>query len=309
MTRLFSKRLRIGIYIIGILILCYLAFGICIIRTDERGVVRRFGKVIADKVSPGLHYHLPYPISRIDKVKVKETKRISVGFEIADQVLGRTPTPFQTQFLTGDRNIINIQMMVQYRVSDPVSFLFGFADVKGLIARCAEHSLTSVVSGMSVDSVLIAEKLLVQNMVRDETRRELQKYHAGVDITAVSLKSVTPPAEVADAFNDVISAREDKNRLVHEAYAYKDEMAPKARGEAGKLIKEAESYKQEKINRAKGDADRFIEIVTEYKKAKDVTSSRLYIDAMEEILPKMKKIIVDSDDNNAVDLSIIGTEK
>jgi membrane protease subunit HflK len=301
--------MRIGGYIIGILMLCYLASGIYIVSTDERGVVRRFGKVSASNVSPGLHYHWPYPISEVDKVKIRETKRISIGFEIADQVLGRTPAPLQTQFLTGDKNIINVQMMVQYRIEDPILFLFSVVDIRKIIGRCAEHSLTSVMSGTSVDSVLTVEKVLVQSKVMEEMQRELRKYRAGIQITSVNLKNVTPPAEVADAFNDVISAREDKNRFVHEAYGYKDEIVPKARGEAGKLVKQAQAYKHEIVNRARGRSDRFIEVVAEYKKAKDVTENRLYIDAMEEILPRLKKIVVDSDDDNAVDLSIIGAEK
>ena len=309
MSRPYSKTMRIGGYIIGILILCYLASGIYIVRTDERGVVRRFGKVSASNVNPGIHYHYPYPISKVDKVKIKETKRVSIGFEIADQLLGRTPEPFQTQFLTGDKNIIDIQMMVQYRIDNSVFFLFEAADIKKLIGGCAEHSLTSVISGMSVDSVLIAEKVLVQNRVMEEIQRELRKYHAGVQVTSVNLKSVTPPAEVADAFNDVISAREDKNRFVHEAYGYMDETIPEARGEAEKLIKEAESYKQEIVNRATGRADRFIETLAEYEKAKEITESRLYIDAMEEILPKLKKIVVDTNNDDTVDLSIIGVGK
>ena len=309
MSFLKDRKKRIIAYIIGILIIFYLASGIYVVRTNERGVVRRFGKVTVSNVSPGLHYRLPYPVTRVDKVKIRETKRVSIGFQMADQVLGRAPASFQTQFLTGDRNIINIQMMVQYRIENPVFFLFSVADIKGLMTRCAEHSITSVISDMPVDSVLTVEKVLVQNKVMQEMQRELRKYQAGIQITSVNLKSVKPPAEVADAFNDVISAREDRNRLVQEAYGYKDEMAPKARGEAEKMIKEAESYRQEIVNRSAGRADRFIQILAEYKKSEKVTGKRLYIDAMEEILPKLKKILVDSDGDNAVDLSIIGTEK
>jgi membrane protease subunit HflK len=270
----------------------YLATGICVIQPDEEGVVRRFGKAVR-LVPPGIHYRLPFPAEQLTRLKTKEIKRMSVGFRIIDQVQGRTPSREETQFLTGDENIINLQMMIQYAISDPAAFLFGADRVPTLVRRAGEAALTEIVGAMGVDDLLTAKKLEVQISVRDYIQETLNGYNAGVRVLAAHLTDVSPPLEVADAFRDVASAREDRNRIVNEAHGYVSDILPQARGEAQKTLQEAEAYESDVVNRATGDAERFLKAYTEYRKAKSTTATRLYLETVEQVLANSSVYVVD----------------
>ncbi len=281
----------------------YALSGIYFVQPDEQAVVQRLGKVVAERVQPGVHYRLPYPIDRVDKLKVRKVWQVTVGATLTDQTLEQAPTQ-QAEFLTGDQNLINIVMTVQYTIADPVAYLFHAKDVEGIIARAAEASLAHAVATRTVDALLTTGKVEAQNAVRQTAQQILDRqYKVGVTISAVAIGQSAPPAEVADAFRDVASARADRDRFVNEAQAYANEVIPQARGEAQKMLNEAHAYRTKKINEATGDAARFTKLAAEYAKAKQVTSDRLYIEAMEEILPKIKKLVVDP--QAGVDLGVI----
>jgi len=289
-----------------IIILGYFFSGIYSINPEEEGVKLRFGKVVEEPILPGIHYKLPYPLEKIYRIRTRETKRVSIGYQLPDNVLGRLPDVSQTQFFTGDKNLINIQMMVQYSIKDLVKYLFNTANASGLIQQCAETALNTMVSRKQVDDILTIGKVELQLDVQRKTQEHLDLYQTGVQIRSVNIQNVTPPPEVADAFKAVASAREDRNRIINEALGYQNEVLPRARGEAQKNLQAAEAYCQERINTAEGNAARFIKIFQEYEHSRDITSKRLYLEAMEEILPQMKLLIIDSENGeNVIDLSII----
>jgi membrane protease subunit HflK len=284
-------------WVVPAVVLVWLLSGIYIVRPDEQGIVRRFGK--ATKVTqPGPHYHLPLPIERVDKVKVKQVRRIEIGFRTVN-----TGPPAQYRFvpaeslmLTGDEQIIDAQIIVQYQVKDPAKFLFNVKDLEkpgGALMDAAEVALRQVVGQRPIDDVLITEKLQVEIDIRELLQRIIDRYDSGIRVIEVKLQTVRPPKEVAAAFSDVVSAKEDKERLIKEAEGYREDVLPKARGQAEKIIREAEGYKAERTKRAQGDADRFLAVLKEYEKAKDVTRKRLYLETMERILPGIRKFVID----------------
>ncbi len=282
--------------IIPAVVLLWALSGIYIVRPDEQGVVRRFGRAVR-VTEPGPHYHLPRPIEKVNKVKVKQVRRIEIGFITVSQSPARYKfIPEESLMLTGDEQIIDAQITVQYQVSDPVKFLFNVRDLErrhGALMDAAEVALRQIVGKRPIDDVLVAEKLQVEIDTRELLQRIIDRYDSGISVKEVKLQTVRPPQEVAAAFSDVVSAKEDKDRLIKEAQGYREDILPKARGKAASVIRGAEGYKAERIKRAEGDAARFLTVLKEYEKAKEVTRKRLYLETMEKILPGIRKFIVD----------------
>ena len=293
-----SRRNRI---LIGIVLL-WIASGIYIVRPDQQALVTRFGAVVNPRVYPGLHYTFPIPIDRVYKVRVNQLQRLIIGGDIADGILGRAQ-PLASQFLTGDQNIVNMRVAVQYFVAAPAQYLFRSVDVAKSVASVAQAELAKRVARRAVDAILTTEKIAIQEEVLRDAQGRLDAYRTGVRLASINIESVTPPAEVADAFRDVASARADTARIIDEAHGYANDLVPKARGEAQQTLESAQAYRESKVNEANGDGARFTAVATEYAKAPQVTAGRLYTEAMEQILPKIRKLIIDANGN--VDLSII----
>jgi membrane protease subunit HflK len=293
-----SARRRI---IIGIVALWILS-GIFLVQPDQQAVVTRFGAVTEPRVLPGIHYALPWPIDRVTKLKVQQLQRLVIGGDLPDSVVGRS-NPLASQFITGDQNIINMRVVVQYSVGVPSEYLFSNMDVSKTIQAAVEAELARRIAHSGVDAVLTTEKVAIQDETLAAAQKRINDYHAGVILSTVNIENVTPPAEAADAFRDVTNARADTTRIVNEAEGYANDLIPRARGEAQQLLESAEAYKLSKVNLATGDAARFSQIAAEYAKASEVTGHRLYIEAMEQILPKIKKMIVDPNSN--LDLTIL----
>jgi len=285
-------------WIVPILLALWLLSGIYIVGPDEQGVVRRFGRV-ARIAEPGPHYRLPSPIEKVNKPKIQQVRRIEIGFETV------SPGPparykFHTEeslMLSGDEQIIDAQIIVQYKIKDAADYLFNVRNLEGsqgTIKDAAEVALRQVVGKRPIDDVLIGEKLQVEIDIRELLQRIMDGYESGIRITEVKLQTVQPPKEVAASFSDVVSAKEDKDKLIQEAEGYKEDIIPKARGQARSVVLTAEGYKEEKIKRAQGDVAKFLAVLEEYEKAKDVTRKRLYLETMEQVLPGIKKFIIDS---------------
>jgi membrane protease subunit HflK len=287
---------------IPIVLLLWLISGVFLVQPDQQAVVTRFGAVVEPRVPPGLHYAFPWPVDSVYKLKVQQTRRLAIGGDLSDGVLGRTQ-PNISQFVTGDKNIINVNVVVQYSVGDPARFLFHTQDVAATIGAIIESELARRIAHIRVDDVLTTEKVAIQNGVRQAAQEDIDGYQTGVILATVNIDSVTPPGEVADSFRDVASARADAIRTVSESQGYANDLLPRARGEAVQLVESARAYKESKVNIATGDASRFTQIAAEYAKAPKVTSDRTYIEAMEQILPKIRKMIVDPNGN--VDLTIV----
>ncbi len=286
-------------WIIPAVVVLWFLSGIYIVRPDEQGVVRMFGKAVR-VTQPGPHYHLPGPIEKVDKVKVKKVRRIEIGFRtVSPGPPARYAfVPEESLMLTGDEQIIDAQIIVQYQVRDPEKFLFnvrGLERPQGALTDAAEVALRQVVGQRPIDDVLIYEKLQVEIDIRELLQRIIDNYNSGLKVIEVKLQTVRPPKEVAAAFSDVVSAKEDKDRFIKEAEGYREDILPKARGKAEAIIRAAEAYKAERVKRAQGDAERFLTVLKEYRNAKDVTRKRLYLETMERILPGIRKFVIDPD--------------
>jgi membrane protease subunit HflK len=286
---------------IGILVL-WLLTGVYIVAPDQQAVETRFGKVVSPRVLPGIHYTLPWPIDRVTKLKVQQLQRLVIGGDLPDGVLGRSQ-PLLSQSLTGDQNIINLRVVVQYSVGVPADYLFRTQEVAKAVGVTVEAEMARRVAHRNVDAVLTTEKAAIQEEVRAAAQKRITEYQTGVLLSTVNIESVSPPPESADAFRDVASARADAVRIVNEAQGYANGVIPKARGEAQQMLEAAEGYRQRKINEASGDASRFNQVAEEYSKAAQVTGERLYMETMEQILPRIKKLVVDPNGN--LDLTII----
>lgn len=261
-----------------VLSLLYLGSGLYIVQPGEQAVLRRFGSVLPGEVGPGLHYRLPWPIDRVDVISVTSIRRAET-----DRAL----------MLTGDENLINVRLSVHYQVEDPVAYLFRVTEADSLVASAAEAAVRQVIAEEAVDKILTVDKAEIQRRTATIAEATLDTYETGLRIVDVQLLESSPPEAVADAFRDVASAREDKQTLVNEALAYQNEIIPTARGEAATTTNTARAYAAEKLNRAKGEAARFIAQQTAHDDRPEITHIRLYLEAIEKVLPGVKKFILD----------------
>ena len=299
------KRMQggIGWIVIGVIVAIYLLTGIYTIGPSEVGLVKRFGRFVAT-VEPGLHYHLPSPIESVVAVNVLEIRKEEIGF----RTVSPPPSPrYQTVetealMLTGDGNIAHVEMVVQYRVKDAEQFAFNIINPKTIVKQAAEAVLREQVATRTLDQTLTEERdvIGVDTIVALQTL--LDTYGAGIVVGNVQLQDVKPPREVISAFDDVNSARQDKEKLINKAEEYAMDILPRARGQAQEIANQAEAYKQERIKRAEGDVARFLEVLTKYELGKEVTRTRIYIETMEEILPGMEKIILSQDASGVLKL-------
>ena len=289
-------RLRLGYryWILGILVLflaAHLASGFYVVGADERAVVRRFGALDAE-VGPGMHYRLPWPVDRLDVVKTTSVMKVGVGFAIP---IGESAAPSGMELLTGDTNIVNAALVLQYVIRDPAEFLFQIDEPQAFVEALAEAVLTETVVGMSIDEVLTRGRVAVQERVKARTQELLDGRHSGIRIVSASIMTITLDRSVVQAFQDVADAMADREKVINEARAYASNLIPKARGEAHTRLSEAEAYKQQRVADAIGETSRFLALQKEYEKVPDVTRTRLYLEAMERILPKLQLYIIDSD--------------
>ena len=286
--------------IIGLIVL-WLATGIYIVGPDEVGVVRTFGK-FTRVVQSGLNWKFPAPIEVVNTPKVTEVKRIEIGFRTLKNGQYRTVEK-ESLMLTGDENIVDAEMIVQYKIKDPVAYLFKIVGPELTVREAAEASLRTVVGRNKIDETLTTGKFTIQEETKSQLQSILDKYDSGIHVVAVQLQDVSPPKEVIGAFKDVASAKEDKNRMINQAEGYRNDVIPKARGEGEAMIRDAEGFKESRIKRAEGDAVKFTTILKEYRKAKSITEKRLYLETMEKVLPDIEKIIVpDKDSGNMLNL-------
>ena len=282
-----------GIILLFILI-GWLATGFYIVAPDESGVVQRFGKV-AYTTTPGPHWHMPTPIETVIKPRVTQVKRLEIGFRTISQgPPSRYQTvPHESLMLTGDENIVDAQFIVQYRIKDPVNYLFNVADQEKTVRDAAEASMREIIGKSVIDEVLTVGKFKIQQEMKTLLQKILDIYKVGVAVVAVQLQDVHPPKAVIEAFKDVASAKENKIRLINESQGYQNDILPKAKGKAAQMINQAQATKEKMINIAQGDAARFLSNLRGYRQAPSITRKRMYLETMEEVLAKVDKIIVD----------------
>ena len=287
--------------ILGIALVLWLLTGIYVVGPDEVGVVQTFGKY-SRAAQSGLNYHFPYPIESVKTPKVTEVKRIEIGFRSVGKNQYQT-VERESLMLTGDENIVDAEMIVQYKIKDPEAYSFNFIKPELTVREASEASLRTVVGRHNIDEALTSGKFMIQEETKELVQSILDKYNTGIIVVAVQLQDVSPPQQVIAAFKDVASAKEDKNKMVNQAEGYRNDLIPKARGEAQSMIREAEGYKKARLARAEGDVAKFSAVLKEYRKAKGVTETRMYLETIEEILPNKEKIIVpDAKSGNLINL-------
>jgi membrane protease subunit HflK len=295
-----------GRLVVGAFVLAgWVLSGIYRVQPDEQGVVLRFGKWV-DTVEPGLHYHFPYPVDRVLLPKVTQVNQLQLGgaAEFAPGTPGNaSPVPgtpvisradAANQMLTGDENVVIAEYVVFWRIKDAGAYLFRLLDPNATLQMAAESSMHAVIGQHPIQAALSDKRQEIADQAKEMLQQILDRYQAGILITQVQLQRVDPPAAVIDAFNDVQRARADQERARNDAESYANDVLPRARGEAGRMNEEANAYKEQVVNVARGEIQSFLSVYETYRQAKDVTSWRMYLDSMDQLLKKSGKVIVDS---------------
>jgi len=292
-----KKVKRLSVIITSVFVILAILSSIYTIDPGEVGVVQRFGK-LSSFSDPGLHFKIPFA-DGLTKVNVEKVRRVEIGFR---SERARMNVLQESLMITKDENIVDAQAIIQWKIKDPGHFLFRVANSELTIKNTAEVALRSVIGVTKIDDALTTGRDEIQVRTKEFLQELLDSYTSGVQITDVKLQIVDPPEEVKDAFNEVVRAKEDKERLINEAKAFFEDVIPKARGEAEKMIREAEAYREQRISTAQGDTARFNQIYSEYKKDKDVTWTRIYLEKLESILQRPKKVIGTDSSSGAINL-------
>jgi membrane protease subunit HflK len=281
-----------------IIVFLWLISGFYTISPEEQGVVLRFGKYTSIS-SPGLNYHIPAPIEKVIKVPVTTTRNVEVGFRTQNAESIRNVDE-ESLMLTGDENIVDLNFVVQWFVSDAAKYVFNIRNPDKNIKDSAESVMREVIGKTNINFALSEGRDQVRQEAQDSLQRILDRNNSGITVSSLLLQKSDPPPAVIDDFKDVQRARADQERLINEAQAYANRIVPEAKGEASKVRESAEAYKQEVIAIADGASQRFLSVYNEYRLAKDVTRRRIYLETMEKVMQNMNKVIIDSQNGSGV---------
>jgi membrane protease subunit HflK len=290
-------------FVLVIVAVILVATSVYTVPVGHQGVVLRFGRFVG-KADPGLHLKLPFGMDRVRVVRTEKVDTESFGFRtthagIRSRFERTEATRRESLMLTGDLNVIDVEWIVQFRREDPRHFLFSVRQPVQAIRDVSESVIRRIVGDWSFDYVL-QNREEVNNLARDELQTVLDEYESGIRIVNVRLENAVPPDPVKDAFNHVSEAQQEKERLINQAQETYNKQIPKARGEAEKTINIARGEALERVNRAEGDVARFREVLKEYRKASDVTRRRLYIETMQEVLPRARQIYVVDEEQKSI---------
>jgi len=273
------------------------------VNPDELGIVLRFG-AYERQLPPGLNFRLPYPIEEVELPKVTRINRIEIGMrgssDVRDSTTSLRDVPEESLMLTGDENIVDIDFVVFWQISNAPDYLFNIQNPEGTVKDVAESAMREIVGQSDIEPILTAARAKTEASVQQLIQRILDGYGAGIRINQVQLQKVDPPAQVIDAFRDVQAARADQERLQNEAQAYANRVVPEARGEAERILQNAQGYRDQVIAEAKGEADRFEKVLGQYQKAPAVTRKRIFIETMQDVLSNTDKIIIDQKSGGVV---------
>jgi len=300
--------------IIGIIFIFLIFTGIFYtIQPSEVGVVLRFGKFIKT-TKPGLHFKLPLGIEKAIPVKVEHIYTDEFGYRTktagVKTVYSQKSYDGESLMLTGDLNVSDSEWIVQFKIKNPVFALFKVRNVDKTIRDISESVIRAIAGDYTFDEVLTTKRIEINNKAQEEMQKILDFYETGIQVVKVKLQNVNPPKPVKPAFNEVNQAKQEKEKLINQAWEVYNQKIPQAKGQAGKMIKESEGYALEKINRAQGDAKRFLLLRKEYVQAKEVTLRRLYLEHMNDILTKVgKKYIIDPKEKGILPLLKLGNEQ
>jgi membrane protease subunit HflK len=292
-------RIPKAVVVIGILVLLGISILLTIfyqVEADEVAIVQRFGRYVRQE-EPGLRYKFPFGLETVRKVKVQRVLKAEFGFRSEEPGVRTrfSPRSFPEEalILTGDLNVADVEWIVQYRIADPVKYLFKSRSPAKALGDVAQIVMRTVVGDHTVTEVLTERRMEISHQAQVKMQELLDLYETGLRVETVKMQNVTPPSdEVKRAFNEVNEAQQEKARKVNEALQAYNQEVPRARGEAERTIAQAEGFAVNRVNTAKGDVARFNALFTEYRKAPDVTRRRLYLETMRETLPAVKQIFV-----------------
>jgi HflK protein len=314
-----TPRIKWGVIIS--LVLLYLYSGFITVEPGEIGVKLRFGRIVSSDLTPGLHYHLPWPVEKIEKIHQDLVRRVEIGFRTSAGSTLNNPNPVKTLtvagpsnpaptamtsmtlwaeqkkveneafLITGDENIVDINLTVQYQIKDPVQYAYRFGEPDRLVRGMTLAGLREVIGQMMVDSILTTERGNIEKKVQRILQDALDGYQAGIQVLFVQLLSVDAPREVHSAFRDVASAQEDKIHIINRALTFAEETINAAKGEAASTIQSSLAFKEEKILKAQGDAQAFLLRNQAYQLSPELNQFRLYIETLETVLPRVQKTI------------------
>ncbi|MFA7431656.1 MAG: FtsH protease activity modulator HflK [Rhodospirillaceae bacterium] len=266
--------------------------GIYRVQPDQQGVVMLFGRFI-ETTEPGLHYWPPAPIGAVETPTVTRTNQISVGFRGDPRTGGTRDVPQESMMLTGDQNIIDADFIVQWRIADAGAYLFNIRDVEETVKLGAESAMREIIGQVDLEYAMTQGRGMVASRTRDLLQQIMDSYGAGVSILDVKLQQADPPAEVIDAFQDVQRARQDRERLQNEAFAYRNDILPRAQGQAERVVQAATGYREQMVKSAEGESSRFLAVYNTFRNAREVTTQRLYLEALQDVLKGSEKILLD----------------
>jgi HflK protein len=316
--------------VVVVLLVAWALSSVSFVGPGRAGVVMRWGRALDEVLTPGVHLKAPWPVDRVTRVELPKVRRVEVGFRTRE--VPRSINAVAAEFyatlwesrhaagtyeklpeealrLTGDENIVDMNVVIFYRVRDAKAYLFSVAETEDLVRFTAESVMTRVVGELAIEDIITVRREDFEGLISESTQRLLDSSGVGVDVVGVRLQDVHPPLEVVPAFRDVASAREDKSRIINEALAYMDETIPAARGDAHRMVLEAEGYRSDRVDRAKGDSERFKQMAARYRAARGVTETRLYLETMEELLTGIEKYIVSADvELEGYDLRVLDRE-
>jgi len=281
----------IAIVVIGLIIYN----SIYTVQPEERAVVKRFGEVISIS-DPGLHFKVPFGVDSVQFVATERVLKQEFGFRTANTTqrtqYSDQDFPDESLMLSGDLNIIDVEWVVQYRISDPMKFLYSMREPTGTLRDISESVMRRAVGNRLGSEVLTTGRVEISNLVREETQKAMELYQTGIQVVTVELQDVVPPQAVQPAFNEVNEARQERERMINEATKQANQEIPRARGNANRVISQSEGYATERVNQALGETARFRSILGEYQTAPEVTRTRMYLEAINEVLPKVGSVLV-----------------
>ena len=290
-----KARLLIALVLLGI----WAANGFYRVQPNQEGVPVLLGRFVGTTTNPGLHWNWPAPIGKVYTPDVTAENRIEIGLRTSGESSRRGASvrdmPEESQMITGDENIVDIDFVVFWRISDAPNYLFNIRNPDETVKMAAESVMRAIIGQTPIQEALTSRREDIEARTLSSLQKLMSEYQAGIQVRQVQLLAVLPPKNVIDAFDEVSRARQDMDRLKNEAEAFRNDIVPRARGEAQQLLQGAEAYRQEVVNRAQGDANRFNSVYQAYRQSKDVTTTRIYLETLETIFSNVNKVIIDSE--------------
>ncbi len=312
--QLFPRKYKMGILALVVLLWFLLGGPFYIVDPEEEGVVLTFGRYTST-TEPGFHFKWPWPVQRVYKPAVNIVQRIEIGF----RTLTENPPSYKSftndremlaeaQMLTGDENIINLAIILQFKISNATDYLFNVRDQYGTLRDISESSTRLVVGNNAIDAVLTTGKLEIQNRIMYIIQEIADEYGMGIDVVAVQLMDVQPPQEVSSAFKDVATAREDMQAYINESESYRNQRIPEALADSVVVVNAAMGYSAERVNIALGEAFRFTAVAEEYRKSPGVTAVRLHLETLATLLDAADVTVVDESAGALTHYNLTGGE-